>query len=135
MPGYAQKQDDTLLVPLPRFLSSSVRAAVRQRNRQTPLVFDKPYQQDVRIHLIFPEGSAVKGVPKFVESSSAGSKFYATGRVEGNEVWYVGRLTVLDPWTADGALERSLGTLAEALQSEDSILRVELPEETASPEA
>ena len=98
-----------------------------------PLVFDKPYQQDVRIHLVFPEGSKVKNIPEFVEASFPESKFYATGRAEGNEVWYVGRLTVMDPWTEDDALERSLKTLAEAVQSEDTILKVELSRDQESP--
>ena len=50
----------------------------------------------------------------------------ATGRAEGNEVWYVGRLTVYDPWVEGEALQRSLDTLMVASNSEDTILKVQL---------
>jgi Domain of Unknown Function with PDB structure (DUF3857) len=126
VPGFAQVQDETLLVPLPRFLSSNLRAAARDRNRKTPLVFEQPYQQDVRIHLIFPKGSEVTNIPDSVRKTSPEAEFVATGRAAGNEVWYVGRLTVFDPWTEEEALTRSLETLDAALRSEDTILKVKL---------
>lgn len=126
VPGFAQVQNETLLVPLPRFLSSDLRAAAKQRNRDVPLVFDQPYQKDVRIHLIFPEGSEVLEAPESIKKSTPEAEFVATGRAEGNEVWYVGRLTVYDPWVEGDALQRSLETLEAATQSEDTILRVKL---------
>lgn len=126
VPGFGQVQDGTLLVPLPRFLSSSLRAAARERNRTTPLVFDQPYQQDVRIHLVFPEGSQVLEAPATVQKKTAEAEFVATGRASGNEVWYVGRLTVLDPWIEQEALQRSMEILNAALKSEDTILKVDL---------
>jgi uncharacterized protein DUF3857 len=126
VPGFAQVQDKTLLVPLPRFLSSDIRAAAKQRKRETPLVFEQPYQQDIRIHLIFPEGSEVLEAPKSVEASTPEAEFVATGRAKGNEVWYVGRLTVFDPWVEGDALKRSLEALEAATRSEDTILKVEL---------
>ena len=126
VPGFAQVQDDTMLVPLPRFLSSNLRAAARERNRTTPLVFEQPYQQDVRIHLIFPEGSEVVDAPASIRKTTPEAEFVATARASGNEVWYVGRLTVFDPWTENEALQRSLETLAAAIQSEDTILKVQL---------
>jgi hypothetical protein len=126
VPGFAQVQDETLLVPLPRFLSSDLRAAAKQRRRETPLVFDQPYQKDVRIHLIFPEGSEVVDAPESVKASTPEAEFIATGRAEGNEVWYVGRLTVFDPWVEGDALKRSLEALEAATRSEDTILKVEL---------
>lgn len=135
VPGYAQVENSTMLVPLPRFLSSSLRAAARQRNRETPIVFEQPYQQDVRIHLIFPEGSEVSTVPASIRESTPEAEFVATGRSQGNEVWYVGRLTVYDPWIDDSALERSLAALSAALKSEDTILKVDISsaEATAGP--
>ena len=126
VPGFAQVQDQTMLVPLPRFLSSNLRAAARDRNRKTPLVFDQPYQQDIRIHLIFPEGSQVSTVPEVISKKTPEAEFVATGRAEGNQVWYVGRLTVLDPWVDEDAVQRNIETLAAALKSEDTILKVEL---------
>lgn len=134
VPGYAQVQDRTMMVPLPRFLPSALRAAAREHNRTTPLVFDQPYQQDVRIHLIFPEGSQVKDVPMTIDKKTPEAEFQATGRAEGNQVWYVGRLTVFDPWTESDALARSLQTLEAALHSEDTILKVELPPASAAAE-
>lgn len=126
VPGYAQIQNSTMLVPLPRFLSSSLRAAARDRNRETPIVFEQPYQQDVRIHLIFPKGSEVSTVPESIRESTPEAEFVATGRSQGNEVWYVGRLTVFDPWIEEDALDRSLAALSAALKSEDTILKVQL---------
>ena len=126
VPGFAQVQKTTMLVPLPRFLPSSLRSAARERNRSTPIVFEQPHQQDVRIHLIFPEGSQVSTVPTSIQSRTPEAEFVATGRAEGNEVWYVGRLTIFDPWIEDEELQRSLETLATALKSEDTILKVEL---------
>lgn len=134
VPGYAQVQDQTLLVPLPRFLPSSLRAAARQRNRKTPLVFDQPFQQDVRIHLIFPEGAQVKDAPESIVKRTPEAEFVATGRAAGNEAWYVGRLTVFDPWIEDEGLQRNLETLQEALKSEDTILKVELSKGGAAQE-
>lgn len=115
-----------MLVPLPRFLSSNLRAAARDRNRQVPLVFKQPYQQDIRMHLIFPEGSEVATVPELIRKSTPEAEFLATGRVEGNEVWYVGRLTVFDPWVDEDSVQRNIETLSAALKSEDTILKVEL---------
>lgn len=126
VPGFAQVQDSTMLVPLPRFLSADMRAAAKQRKRDTPLVFDQPYQKDVRIHLIFPEGSQVLEAPTSISKSTPEAEFVATGRAEGNEVWYVGRLTVYDPWVEGEALQRSLDTLMVASNSEDTILKVQL---------
>lgn len=126
VPGYAQRQGDTLLVPLPRFLSAKLRAATRERNRTIPLVFEQPFQQDIRIHLIFPEGSEVTEAPELIQEQTPEAEFVATGRVEGNEAWYVGRLTVLDPWIEEQDLHRNLQTLTAALESEDTILKVEL---------
>ncbi|MFA5507660.1 MAG: DUF3857 domain-containing protein [Vulcanimicrobiota bacterium] len=126
VPGFAQVQDSTMLVPLPRFLSSDLRAAAKQRKRDVPLFFDQPYQKDVRIHLIFPEGSEVVEAPETISKSTPEADFVATGRIEGNEVWYVGRLTVHDPWVEGEALQRSLDTLEAATRSEDTILKVQL---------
>ena len=126
VPGYGTKQDDTLLVPLPRFLPADLRAAAKERNRTTPLVFDQPYQKDVRIHLIFPEGSEVVEAPGTVKSTTPEAEFVATGRAQGNEAWYVGRLTVFDPWVEGDALARSLQALEAATESEDTILKVKL---------
>ena len=103
-----------------------MRAAAKQRKRDTPLVFDQPYQKDVRIHLIFPEGSQVLEAPTSISKSTPEAEFVATGRAEGNEVWYVGRLTVYDPWVEGEALQRSLDTLMVASNSEDTILKVQL---------
>lgn len=135
VPGFAQIQDRTMLVPLPRFLPSALRAAARERGRSTPLVFDQPYQQDVRIHLIFPEGSVVQDAPVNIRKTSPEAEFVATGRASGNEVWYIGRLTVFDPWVEGDALARSLQTLEAALTSEDTILKVELPMVNTAAEA
>lgn len=126
VPGFAQVQDQTLLVPLPRFLSSDVRAAAKQRKREIPLVFEQPYQKDVRIHLIFPEGSEVVEAPESVKATTPEAEFVATGRAEGNEMWYIGRLTVYDPWVEGDALQRSLEALEAATRSEDTILKVQL---------
>jgi hypothetical protein len=115
-----------MLVPLPRFLTSDLRAAAKQRKRDTPLVFDQPYQKDIRIHLIFPEGSEVVEAPESVKATTPEAEFVATGRAKANEVWYVGRLTVYDPWVEGDALKRSLETLEAATRSEDTILKVEL---------
>lgn len=133
VPGYAQVEDQTMIVPLPRFLPSAIRAAARERGRTTPLVFDQPYQQDVRIHLILPEGSRVQEPPASVRKVTPEAEFVATATASGNEVWYVGRLTVFDPWVEEEGLARSLQILEAALNSEDTILKVELPEaKTAS---
>lgn len=135
VPGFGKVENGTMLVPLPRFLASNLRAAARERNRKTPLVFDQPYLQDVRIHLIFPEGSEVTNAPATISQKTPEAEFFATGRADGNEVWYVGRLTVLDPWIEEQALQRSLDTLSAALKSEDTILKVSLtPADTAKKE-
>lgn len=127
VPDYAQVEDRVMMVPLPRFLPSAIRAAARERGRTTPLVFDQPYQQDVRIHLILPEGSQVQDAPASIRKVTPEAEFVATGRASGNEVWYVGRLTVFDPWVEKEGLARSLQILEAALNSEDTILKVELP--------
>ena len=130
VPNFGKPEGDILTVPLPRFLSSSIRAAAAEKQRDVPLRFDQPYQQDVRIHLIFPEGSVVTDAPTRIERSTPEAEFVATGRAEGNEVWYVGRLTVSDPWVDLPELERTLEVLSSAIESEDTVLKVTLPVES-----
>ena len=132
VPGFGKTQGDTLLVPLPRFLSSNLRAAAKSRKRSTPLRFDQPYQQDIRIHLMFPKGSEIDYAPELVQKSSPEMDFLATGRAEGNEVWYVGRLTVRDPWVEKDAVNRAIAVLESAMKSENTIVKVRLPSKPAS---
>jgi hypothetical protein len=129
VPGFGKTENDVMTVPLPRFLSANIRAAVLEKQRSVPLRFDQPYQQDVRIHLLFPEGSTVTDAPLRIEKSTPEAEFVATGRAEGNEVWYVGRLTVLDPWIDQPQLERTLEVLTTAIESEDTVVKVSLPPE------
>ena len=71
--------------------------------------------------------------PPSIQKRTPEAEFIATGRVEGNEVWYVGRLTIFDPWIeGQEGLERNLETLKAALKSEDTILKVELSNGTAA---
>lgn len=137
VPNFGKTQGNTLMVPLPPFLSANVRTAARHPKRETPLKFEQPYQQDVRIHLMFPEGSKVDGAPATIERRTPEAEFVATGRAEGNEVWYVGRLTVLDPWVDSEGLTRTLGVLASAIESERTVVKVKLtpdPEPEPEPE-
>lgn len=130
VPNFGRTEGDVLTVPLPRFLSANIRAAALEKSRgEIPLRFDQPYQQDVRIHLIFPEGSKVLDAPAKIEKKTPEAEFTATGRAEGNEVWYVGRLTVLDPWVDPPALRSALGVLGSAIESEATVLKVSLPTE------
>jgi hypothetical protein len=130
VPAFGKVENDMLTVPLPRFLSANIRAAVAEKNRSVPLRFDQPYQQDVRIHLIFPEGSVVTGAPTRIEKRTPEAEFVATGRVEGNQLWYVGRLTVKDPWVDQPALQRTLDVLASAIESEDTAITASLPDKS-----
>lgn len=129
VPGFGKTENDVMTVPLPRFLSANIRAATLEKRRAVPLRFDQPYQQDVRIHLLFPEGSTVTDAPLRIERSTPEAEFVATGRADGNEVWYVGRLTVLDPWVDLPELERTLDVLTTAIESEDTVVKVSLPAE------
>ena len=129
VPSFGKVEGSTLTVPLPRFLSANIRAAVMEKRRETPLRFDQPYQQDVRIHLIFPEGSTVVDAPLKIAKSTPETEFVATGRASGNEVWYVGRLTVMDPWIDGEGLTRALDVLGAAIESEDTEISVSLPAE------
>lgn len=129
VPGFGKTENDVMTVPLPRFLSANIRAAVEEKKRAVPLRFDQPYQQDVRIHLLFPEGSTVTEAPSRIEKSTPEAEFVATGRAEGNEVWYVGRLTVKDPWVDVPDLQSTLDVLTTAIESEDTVVKVSLPAE------
>lgn len=129
VPGFGRTENDVMTVPLPRFLSANIRAAAEEKKRSIPLRFDQPYQQDVRIHLLFPEGSTVTDAPLRIEKSTPEAEFVATGRAEGNEVWYVGRLTVKDPWVDGPELQRTLDVLTTAIESEDTMVKVSLPAE------
>ena len=130
VPNFGVARGDVLTVPLPRFLSANIRAAALEKSRGAiPLRFDQPYQQDVRIHLIFPEGSKVLDAPARIEKKTPEAEFTATGRAEGNEVWYVGRLTVLDPWIEPKDLQSALSVLGSAIESEGTVLKVSLPTE------
>lgn len=127
VPGFGRVEGDLLTVPLPRFLSSNIRAAALEKGRgEIPLRFERPYQQDVRVHLIFPEGSTVLDAPARIEKKTPQAEFVATGRAEGNEVWYVGRLTVLDPWVDPPELKSALSVLGSAIESEDTAIKVSL---------
>lgn len=129
VPGFGNTEGDVLTVPLPRFLSANIRAAVVEKQRVVPLRFDQPFQQDVRIHLMFPEGSTVTGAPSRIERNTPEVDFVATGRAEGNEVWYVGRLTVKDPWVDQAHVQRALEVLTSAIESEGTEIKVTLPAE------
>lgn len=129
VPGFGRIEKDVMTVPLPRFLSANIRAAALEKRRDVPLRFEQPYQQDVRIHLLFPEGSIVTDAPLRIERSTPEAEFVATGRASGNEVWYVGRLTVRDPWVDGPELERMLEVLSTAIESEDTMVKVTLPAE------
>lgn len=130
VPGFGKQEGDLLTVPLPRFLSANIRAAALEKGRgEIPLRFEQPYQQDVRVHLIFPEGSKVLDAPARIEKKTPQAEFVATGRAEGNEVWYVGRLTVLDPWVEPPELKSVLSVLGSAIESEDTTIKVSLPTE------
>lgn len=129
IPGFGKIENDVMTVPLPRFLSGNIRAAVLEKQRAVPLRFDQPYQQDVRIHLLFPEGSTVTEAPLRIEKSTPEAEFVATGRADGNEVWYVGRLTVRDPWIDQPQLTRALEVLTTAIESEDTQIEIRLPAE------
>lgn len=129
VPGFGRTENDVMTVPLPRFLSANIRAATLEKQRDVPLRFEQPYQQDVRIHLLFPEGSTVTEAPLRIERSTPEAEFVATGRAEGNEVWYVGRLTVRDPWVDGPQLQRTLEVLSSAIESEDTMIKVSLPAE------
>ncbi len=129
VPGFGATEGDVLTVPLPRFLSANIRAAVLEKQRVVPLRFDQPYQQDVRIHLMFPEGSTVTGAPTRIERNTPEVDFVATGRAEGNEIWYVGRLTVKDPWVDPAHVQRALEVLTSAIESENTEIKVALPAE------
>lgn len=136
VPGFGTPEGDTLNVPLPRFLSANIRAAALEKGRRDiPLRFEQAYQQDVRVHLIFPEGSKVLDAPARIEKRTSAAEFVATGRAEGNQVWYVGRLTVLDPWVDPPELAQVIGVLGSAIESEETTIKVSLPAETpATPE-
>jgi hypothetical protein len=129
VPGFGRTENDVMTVPLPRFLSANIRAATMEKQRDIPLRFEQPYQQDVRIHLLFPEGSTVTEAPLRIERSTPEAEFVATGRADGNEVWYVGRLTVRDPWIDGPQLERTMEVLSTAIESEDTVIKVRLPVE------
>lgn len=128
VPGAGQLQDDILLVPLPRFLSSSVRSAARGYRQDTPLVFGEPNQLDVRIHLIFPKGSEVLNAADPIRYQTPEFELVVESRVHENEVWYVGNVTVNDPWVGSDRLEAVLEGLKLTTGSEDTILKVRLPE-------
>lgn len=126
VPNFARAEGNKLMVPLPQFLAANIRVAARHKRRSTPLKFEQPYQQDVRIHLLFPEGSRVVDAPETIERRTPEVDFVATGRASGNEVWYVGRLTVREPWVDEDGLERTLEVLSEAIKSERTVVTVTL---------
>ncbi len=138
VPNYGQPEGDSMLVPLPRFLSPQLRAAARDLGRTAPLVFDQPYQQDVRLHLIMPEGSRIEKAPGDLEVQVPGVEFSAWSRSDGAQFWYVGRLTIQRGLYDEESLPGVLSVLQQALSNEASILVVALPPEgeveEASPE-
>lgn len=135
VPNFARTEGNKLMVPLPQFLAANIRAAARHKRRSTPLKFEQPYQQDVRIHLLFPEGSLVVDAPETIERRTPEVDFVATGRADGNEVWYVGRLTVREPWVDEDGLERTLEVLSEAIKSEKTVVTVTLAPGQEEPSA
>lgn len=127
VPGYARLEDGMLKVPLPPFLDSDIRSAVIEKKRTAPLVFERPYQQDVRIHMLFPEGSEISALPQRIEVHSDWVDFEAMGRVHKHELWYVGRLTIKKAWIEGDQVARVLSVLKAAVASEHRIVEAKLP--------
>ncbi len=129
VPNYGESQDGTLLVPLPRYLSSSLRVAARDLKRTTPLLLEQPYQQDVRVHLILPEGSRITKFPESVSLRTPEIEFESATRTAENQLWYVGRLTVHKAYVEGDHIARVLSLVQQAINNESTIVQAELPSE------
>lgn len=87
-----------LSMPLPLQPNERVAPLATETNRLLPIVFPHPFREETRLHVVFPSGTKINNVPAQLERSTPFGDFYATSRVDGNQLWYYSRLTVKRTW-------------------------------------
>lgn len=99
VPNYAMKVGDKMALMLPlRMNAQLVNLAQEEKPRTQPIRLDHPWREEQKLRLKIPEGSRVAEVPPTVQIESPYGSYFATARVEGQDVFYYSRLIVNTAW-------------------------------------
>lgn len=133
VPGYAQIESDRakLLLPMQR---SDVLTTIGMMTstRTQPVHIDFPHREETRLHLILPPGSTPLDVPATVQYNSPFGSYYATTRVEGNDVYHYSRLNLEQTWISPERMPEFVDFARKVLAAQMSVVMYSTGTSTAT---